>query len=295
MAKKKNALIIGEFPVFHKGYINFLKKRAKEESNFNFLIAFLEKKLIEKFTQLEPDIRKIDLTDIKKIINLYLSPKRYFILKEKNWVDTLKKLQPDKIFILRGEKSEDFFKKYLADTSFEKRTKFFNIKLRWPKSKVFEAKKSCKTRKIQNLQVHCRFLKKAKKEAQKSNCWWRQTGAVLVRKGKILLSAYNRMLPEKDECYKVGCVRDKIPPGKDLEICSAIHAEANIIAMAAKQGFSLKDSTIYLTHFPCPVCAKLIALSGIKNLFYEKGSSVFDGGLVLRAFKVKINRLECDK
>ncbi|MBL7150255.1 MAG: hypothetical protein ISS84_01385, partial [Candidatus Pacebacteria bacterium] len=53
--------------------------------------------------------------------------------------------------------------------------------------------------------------------------------------------------------------------------------------------------TLYLTHFPCSVCAKLIAYSGIKNLYFSEGASNLDGKKILELVGVKITRVIQDK
>lgn len=47
-----------------------------------------------------------------------------------------------------------------------------------------------------------------------------------------------------------------------------LHAEQNAILDAAKHGRKLDGSTIYVTHSPCPTCAKMIAGVGIKKVIY---------------------------
>lgn len=47
-----------------------------------------------------------------------------------------------------------------------------------------------------------------------------------------------------------------------------LHAEENAILDAAKHGRKLDGSTIYVTHSPCPTCAKMIAGVGIKKVIY---------------------------
>jgi len=61
--------------------------------------------------------------------------------------------------------------------------------------------------------------------------------------------------------------------------------------MAAKQGISLNGTILYVTHFPCPACAKSIALSGIKKVIYSRGSSVFDGSRVMRSKGVELVKI----
>ena len=64
------------------------------------------------------------------------------------------------------------------------------------------------------------------------------------------------------------------------------------VAEAARRGLALDDSSLYITTFPCPVCAKSIALSGIKHVYYKKGYSLLDAEDVLRAYGVEIVLVE---
>ena len=56
----------------------------------------------------------------------------------------------------------------------------------------------------------------------------------------------------------------------------------------AKRGIALEGASIYVTTFPCPVCAKSVALSGIKKVYYSKGYSLLDAEDILRAYGVEI-------
>ena len=53
-------------------------------------------------------------------------------------------------------------------------------------------------------------------------------------------------------------------------MCYAIHAEQNAILQAAKLGISIDGATIYCTHQPCSVCAKMIVNVGIKRVVFER-------------------------
>lgn len=50
----------------------------------------------------------------------------------------------------------------------------------------------------------------------------------------------------------------------------AIHAEANAISAAAKEGISLDGATLYCNYSPCMKCAELIIQSGIKRVVFEE-------------------------
>ncbi|MFC2007628.1 cytidine/deoxycytidylate deaminase family protein, partial [Chloroflexota bacterium] len=53
--------------------------------------------------------------------------------------------------------------------------------------------------------------------------------------------------------------------GTRHEICRAIHAEQNAIIQASLNGVSLEGSTVYCTHTPCVLCAKMLANARIKR------------------------------
>ena len=74
---------------------------------------------------------------------------------------------------------------------------------------------------------------------------------------------------------------------------ATVHAEQNAIADCAGRGVSCNDSTIYITHYPCIHCLKLIIASGIKEIYYL--SDYNNDPLVLEITNmanVKINKLE---
>jgi len=289
--KKQKILIIGEFSVFHKGYIEFLNKIKKDEESLVFFVGILSDKIIKELTSLETDIRKVSQEDIKHIINSYLKVEDFFSIEKDNFLEIVRDVEPDKIFILKGDKGENFADKYLTDDQHKNIVKYYDIRLRWSDDKVQEFKKEVSDLSERELEKHQKFMSEALKEAERSKCWWRQVGAVAVKDDEVIFRGFNRMLPTEDECYKIGCIRDSIEPGKDPEICSVTHAEASIISLAACDGVSLKNTILYVTHFPCPACAKLVALAGFKKVVYSRGSSVFDGERVMISAKVDIVKI----
>ncbi|MEL7602308.1 MAG: deaminase, partial [Bacillota bacterium] len=62
-----------------------------------------------------------------------------------------------------------------------------------------------------------------------------------------------------------------IPSGTRQELCYAIHAEQNAIIQAAKLGVSIDGATLYCTHQPCVICAKMIINAGIVRVVYAEG------------------------
>ena len=105
----------------------------------------------------------------------------------------------------------------------------------------------------------------------RSTCQRRQVGALIVKDKRILATGYNGAPMNCKHCSEIGCLRDElnIPSGQRHELCRAIHAEQNAIVQAAYSGTSVKDSTLYVSHQPCILCAKMIINAGITKIIFK--------------------------
>lgn len=103
----------------------------------------------------------------------------------------------------------------------------------------------------------------AKLAAKRGTCLRRSVGAVIARDGRVLSVGYVGAPSGFAHCSPADC-----GPGKPCE--RTIHAEANAIAFAAKEGIRLEDSVLYTTASPCIHCAKLIINSGIREVWYDE-------------------------
>jgi len=118
------------------------------------------------------------------------------------------------------------------------------------------------------------FMEMAKLISRRSTCMRRQVGAVIVQDRHLVASGYNgapRGLPHCEDLG--GCLREKmgIPSGERHELCRALHAEQNAIIQAATTGLSIEGATIYITHQPCIICAKMIINAGIRKIIVNEG------------------------
>lgn len=111
------------------------------------------------------------------------------------------------------------------------------------------------------------FLKIALVVAERSTCRRHHVGAVAVRNKHILSTGYNGAAAGVKDCLELGCLRDEknIPSGTRHEICRGIHAEQNVIIQASLHGVSIEGATIYCTHSPCILCAKMLTNARIKR------------------------------
>jgi dCMP deaminase len=132
------------------------------------------------------------------------------------------------------------------------------------------------------------LLGRADEVAGRSSDWWRQVGAVVARDGVVQCYAWNRHHPTEYAPYLDGDPRDAFERGVRADLSTAIHAEAAVVAQAARDGIRLAGADLYVSTFPCPACARLIAETGFRRCFFARAYSVLDGEQVLRAAGVEL-------
>ena len=132
----------------------------------------------------------------------------------------------------------------------------------------------------------------AQERAAGSVDWWRQVGAAIRLPDGRIATAVNEHLPHPLSAYAAGDPRANFHKGVGLELSTAVHAEAALIAEAAREGSATAGSVMYVTDFPCPPCAKLIAGAGVSKLYFRTGYAVLDGRDVLEAAGVQLLQVD---
>jgi dCMP deaminase len=128
----------------------------------------------------------------------------------------------------------------------------------------------------------------AEAAARDSVDWWRQVGAAIRLASGEVRAVANSHSPHRLSPYAVGDPRSNFFKGIELELSTATHAEARLIAEAARDGLSTRGAVIYVTDFPCPPCAKLIAAAAIERLYFRTGYAVLDGSDVLEGAGIEV-------
>jgi dCMP deaminase len=108
------------------------------------------------------------------------------------------------------------------------------------------------------------FLHIAFEVSQRSTCDRAHVGAVIVVDKQIMTTGYNGSPSGMLHCDDAG--HDM----QDGHCIRTIHAELNAVAQAAKHGVKIMNSTLYVTHFPCHNCQKVIINAGIARVVYCK-------------------------
>ncbi len=107
------------------------------------------------------------------------------------------------------------------------------------------------------------FMATATLIASRSNCERLNVGCVIVtggeRRNRLVAAGYNGWLPGTPHVSRV----------RDNHEMATVHAEQNAVADAARRGSSVEGCTVYVTHFPCINCAKILAAAGIAEIKYH--------------------------
>jgi dCMP deaminase len=106
------------------------------------------------------------------------------------------------------------------------------------------------------------FMAIAREVATRSTCDRKHVGAVIVRDKMILATGYNGSVRGLPHCDDEGHLME------DGHCVRTIHAEANAIVQAARNGVRLEGADVYVTASPCFGCFQLIANAGLRRIVY---------------------------
>lgn len=268
-------VIIAYVPVLHEGYRKFFDKHQEAETLFIF-----GETLIKKYDYLAKEIRQLSPELVKKSIESWGIFEEVKILEEKD----LAGLEGEEIIM----PNEDVCQSLAEEVFKNKKVIFDTVFLRWDKHKSMEERPVEADQKISKDEFDREVIRKLKVEADKSSDWWRRVASVIVKDGEILLSAHNEHLPSPHSPYADGDPRNTLHKGIGTDIATAIHSEARLIAEAACRGIALEGASLYVSVFPCSLCAKQIAFSGIKKIYYAGGYQMLDQETILRSRGVEI-------
>lgn len=288
-------VVIGYFPVIHRGVVEFLNIYSPDH-----LIMVIGEDILKDLSvgedgiqSLSRDPRILKEDDMVKSINPLLRKGSVVrVLRYQN----IKLLKDVKNIVMPDEDvSRLFCKKYLK--AFQEsgvNVLFEPTFLRWDMLKTLsEVPPNCdryiKRGELVGIDI---FVDEVFKAADKSSDWWRQVAAIMVKDGQVVLTAWNHHMPHEYHPYILGDPRSNFDAGQHIELCSAGHAEATVVAEAAKRGMVTKGATLFVKVFPCPVCAKQIAQAGFGTLYFVEGYSRLESVEILKDAGVEIIHVE---
>jgi len=265
--------IIAYVPALHAGYRRLFDKYPKSS------VYVLGPDIIATFDHLRKDLRALKPEDAAAAIKGWGREASVVSVTDIEELKGRDLIMPDED--VSHELTEAYF-----DSS---KVTFEPIFLRWDRRKL-EAKKDPLNpdRTISTEELDQELMKRAAQVSRKSTDIYRRIGGLVVKDGVVILEATNLPEPLPHTSFIDGDVRMNANRSVNIDLNSFMHAEARLIAEAANRGISLRDTLMYVTDFPCPTCAKLVAKSGVNRLYYANGYAVLDGEEVLKAHNVEL-------
>lgn len=265
--------VVAYVPAYHRGYAKFF---AEHEGPIYVIDTDIVRQLYPKA---ERDIRAVSALEMTNLLRGSWAD--VHVLDE----EALPKLGDSPIVMPDEDMSHLFAKKYLKG----KKVQYVQTHLRWDGWSSVKESPVPPDRIVSRSKIDRELMLQTNLLGQKSPDWWRQLGVIIVKEGQTLLAGFNR--PGAHDAYHLGAMgdpRSHFDAGVSYDVTTAEHGEAYVIGRAAALGIALAGTTMYVTVFPCPTCAKLIATAGIKKVCYSEGYSLVDAEETLKSAGIEI-------
>lgn len=278
----KNKLFAGYVPVIHQGYIDAFERHP------NTPVGVFDETITSEFDYLRKDIRALEprvavfairglgisaFTLGRTELDSYFAQKSTLIMPDDDISRTLTNACPER----------------LAEIQFE------STFLRWDRqnSEVNSDVKVDRTISTDELSISHDIVSGLLRESELSTDWWRHVAAGVLVNGQLVM-AHNRAMPHEHTHFIEGDPRITEKRGQNISKSLFIHAEADLIAHMAKEGIRTEDKDLFVTTFPCPNCARLIAACGFRACYFIEGYAMADGQRILNEANIEIVKIETD-
>ena len=263
--------VVAYIPVLHEGYRRFLERHGRGRRLF-----VIGPELYADYRPLAKDIRCLDAGLVAAAVASWDICSEVSVLDAERAADLARDSPP--LILPAEDVSYQVVERFFPRAP----VRYYTAFLRWDKTKTVQMLEPTSPHTISPAGLD-QVLGRAESEAARSIDWWRQVGAAIRFADGTVRSATNEHVPHRMTAYVAGDPRANAFKGVSLELSTAHHAEARLIADAARVGRATEGGVMYVTDFPCPPCAKLIAAAGISELYFGTGYAVLDGEDVLRA------------
>ena len=279
--------LLAYIPVWHAGYEQLFESVISEIDTVLLIDPTWAQILSPDLVYLRKEIRALPIASARELIS-GLYPKVTVEVLNETTVSSDLANQIESIIAPNDDVSRIVAEKYFPTIS----VTYSPIFLRWDRTKATEEKPIEAHSSIPISELTNQMFTEAYKQAELSSDWWRHVGAVFAKDDVVLFSAGNRHKPTDNTPYIVGDVRQLFNQSEYMNYSTAEHAETAVIAEAARHGVNTNNASLYVTTFPCPYCARLIAHAGIAKLYFTEGYATLDGEELLKQAGVEIFHVE---
>lgn len=284
MNKKDKKVAVAYVPVLHKGYLDFFHSLLDDGVTELWLIG---DSILEAHDELDYINRKDRLraipTDRMRLSIECVADIEVRILER----EQVGSVEADTIIVPREDITKFVVNEYFSDRVIE----YKDVFVRRNHDNIGEDKLP-EVSSVTLSEFESKLWSDVLSETEKSADWWRQVGAALVKNGEVVYVTHNEHMPEEQLPNIEGDARSLFKKGININYVTAAHAEVVAIGAAARAGIATEGAELYVTDFPCPYCARLIAKAGIKKVFFIKGYAVLDGDTFLKGEGVELVKVD---
>jgi len=266
--------------VLHEGYRRLFKKFP------GATLYILGPDIISSFRPLAKDLRALDPKFIKPAVETFGVLAKVEIASATD----LEALNQSNTQIVMPDEdvSHELPARFFGDRHIE----YSPVFLRWDRRRSEAQEQIGPGQTVTSAPADQELMNAANQESWASSDIWRRVGALIVRDGQVVLHAHNRAVPTDITPWVEGDPRNNFGKGAAIEMSLFIHAEAALVAQAAHEGIALAGASLYVTTFPCPNCAKLIAAAGMAKCYYSSGYAMLDGERLFEQTGVEVIKVE---
>lgn len=269
--------VVAYIPVLHEGYRRFVEAHAAGRP-----LYVIGRELYADYRPLAKDIRALDPALVRDALAAWGIASAVEVLDAAGAARLAE--QGAELILPSEDVSYLVVERYFPRSA----VTYDSVFLRWDKRRSVELLVPSSRPLADDDAAWGELARTAEAAANASIDWWRQVGAAARLADGTVLVAHNELGPTPLAAYVAGDPRSNFFKGVHLELSLAAHAEARIIAGAARVGQAMEGAEMYVTDFPCPPCAKLIAGAGVARVYYRQGYAVLDGVDILQAAGVDI-------
>jgi dCMP deaminase len=265
-------------PVVHAGHEVLFDKHSDAAQ-----ILLLDETFAEEYPAIRKDIRALPARTIARILTGGLGLPRVTTVDSS---ELRAAVVADTLVVPDEELMRDVVARYGLDRG--RSVVYERVFLRWDRSWSLPGRPADYDGVVSADEAARTVMARAVDEASLSSDWWRQVGAAVIRDGEVLDVEHNRHRPTDYTPYIDGDPRNDFRRGVRIDLSTAIHAEALLVARAARAGVALAGCDIYVSTFPCPGCARLVAEAGFRRCFFAGPYAMLDGDAILRSAGVEL-------
>lgn len=271
--------IFAYVPVLHAGYEQFLRKHSDAEE-----LLIVGREFSSVFPSMTKEIRALDPDDVTRYLRSTFRGLHITVAQPK---DVPLRVVAETLVVPDEQMMRDIVRTWNLDAD-GRQVLYESTFLRWDRKWSLEVRPVDYHGSVTADEFAQLVIGIVERAGQRSSDWWRRVGAAVVRDGQVLEVAYNAHRPTEYSPYIDGDPRNEFHRGLRPDLTTAIHAEAELVSRFARQGRPTAGADIFVSAFPCPSCARLIAAAGFRRCYFRGSYGMLDGSRALRGGGVEL-------